>query len=123
MLLGCNHRTRASRSGITTLRSIAGRSTRSTRRTTSSTSRRLCDHAAGAGAPLRGRARRMSDDRKYTVESASRAAERDELAEWIADFLASPGSDNPVLAVKLTDPPRSWLGPMQLPIDQLQRLA
>jgi ParB-like nuclease domain len=66
---------------------------------------------------------RMGNDLKYTVESASRAAERNGLAEWVADFLASPGSDNAVLAQQLSNPPRRWLGPVQLPIDQLQRLA
>jgi hypothetical protein len=65
----------------------------------------------------------VTDERKYTVDSASRAAERDELAEWVADFLASPGSDNAVLAQQLSNPRRWWLGPVQLPIDQLQRLA
>jgi hypothetical protein len=51
------------------------------------------------------------------------AGERDELDAWVARFLASPGSDNAPLAAKMADPPRWWLGPVQLPVDQLQRLA
>jgi hypothetical protein len=53
----------------------------------------------------------------------SAAAERDELGDWAARFLASPGSDNAELAEGLTNPPRWWLGPVRLPTDELQRLA
>lgn len=59
----------------------------------------------------------------FTVESARRAAERDELGEWVARFLASPGSDNAALAEILSNPPRTWIGPLRLRIDQLHRLA
>lgn len=65
----------------------------------------------------------MSDDRRYSVDAARDAAERDELNGWVARFLASPGSDNAALAHSLTEPPRCWLGPVQLPVDQLHRLA
>ncbi len=65
----------------------------------------------------------MSGDRKYTPETARAAAQRDQLDDWVADFLASPGSDNAPLADKLSEPPRWWLGPVQLPVDQLHRLA
>lgn len=65
----------------------------------------------------------MSDDRQYSVEAARAAAERDELDAWVARFLASPGSDNAPLADKLTRPRRWWLGPVQVPADQLHRLA
>jgi len=65
----------------------------------------------------------MSDGRKYSVESARAAAERDALGEWVAEFLASPGSDNEVLAEQLTTPGRCWLGPVEVPIDRLNRLA
>jgi hypothetical protein len=67
----------------------------------------------------------MSDDgdRTWTVEDARAAAERDELDTWVAEFLASPGSDNPALAVKLSQPPRWWLGPVELPVNKLHRLA
>lgn len=60
---------------------------------------------------------------EYTIESARRAAAEDRLAEWVRDFLASPGSDNAALGDALTDPPRAWLGPVEIPLDQLHRLA
>jgi hypothetical protein len=62
-------------------------------------------------------------DHPFTVESAREAAERDDLADWVAGFLASPGSDNPVLAEMLSERPDSWLGPIELPLDRLHRLA
>jgi hypothetical protein len=65
----------------------------------------------------------MSDESPYTVETARRASERDELAEWVAEFLASPGSDNAELGELLAERWRWWLGPVQLPIDRLHRLA
>jgi hypothetical protein len=65
----------------------------------------------------------MSDAERFTVRSARGAAERGELGAWVARFLASPGSDNAPLAHKLTHPPRSWIGPVRLRIDQLNRLA
>jgi broad specificity phosphatase PhoE len=57
------------------------------------------------------------------IEAAREAAATDDLAGWVHRFLSSDGSDNPVLADLLTDPPRSWLGPVLLPFDQLHRLA
>lgn len=65
----------------------------------------------------------MKDGERFTVEAARRAAARDELGEWVARFLCSPGSDNPLLAEILSDPPRTWIGPVRLRIDQLHRLA
>jgi hypothetical protein len=65
----------------------------------------------------------MSGREQFTVEGARRAAERDELGAWVARFLASPGSDNAALAEALSDPPRTWIGPVRLPLDQLNRLA
>jgi hypothetical protein len=65
----------------------------------------------------------MSDDHDYSLASARDAAARDELDRWVADFLASPGSDNGALAEKLSDAPLWWTGPVLLPLDQLKRLA
>jgi hypothetical protein len=65
----------------------------------------------------------MTDHDRYSLDGARAAAERDELGEWVADFLASPGSDNGPLAAGLTDRPRWWLGPVLIPLDQLNRLA
>jgi hypothetical protein len=62
-------------------------------------------------------------DPVHSTEGARAAAARDQLNDWVAAFLASPGSDNAVLARMLTDPPRAWLGPVQLPLTQLHRLA
>ncbi len=73
--------------------------------------------ATGAGYPPP-----MSTDEKFSVESARAAAERDDVAAWVADFLSSPGSDNAALADELNSPRRWWLGPVQLPFDQLHRL-
>jgi hypothetical protein len=65
----------------------------------------------------------MTDRDDFSVDAARQAAERDELGPWVARFLASPGSDNEPLGHALTHPPRTWIGPVRLPIDQLHRLA
>jgi hypothetical protein len=65
----------------------------------------------------------MTHREDFSIEAARRAAERDELGPWVARFLASPGSDNELLAQGLTHPPRSWIGPVRLPLDELHRLA
>ena len=65
----------------------------------------------------------MSDDGEFSVDAARAAAERDALDDWVARFLASPGSDNAPLAHQLTQARRWWLGPVLLPLDQLHRLA
>ena len=65
----------------------------------------------------------MDHVQEYSVTTARQAAERDELGDWVADFLASPGSDNAELGEQLTSRPRWWAGPVQLPLDQLNRLA
>jgi hypothetical protein len=65
----------------------------------------------------------MSNAGPYSLDSARQAAARDDLTRWVADFLASPGSDNPLLADQLSQPPRWWFGPVLLPLDRLHRLA
>ena len=65
----------------------------------------------------------MSDDDRYSLDAARSAAERDGLGDWVADFLASPGSDNGPLAAELTNRPRWWLGPLLVPLEDLNRLA
>lgn len=65
----------------------------------------------------------MTDEHDYSVDSARQAAARDDLTGWVGRFLASPGSDNANLAEQLTATHRWWLGPMELPLDQLNRLA
>lgn len=59
----------------------------------------------------------------FTVDGARRAAELDELDEWVLRFLASPGSDNAALGERLADEARWWIGPLRLPIGSLHRLA
>ena len=65
----------------------------------------------------------MTADPRYSTDGARAAARRDELDEWVASFLASPGSDDAPLAEMLTDSPRWWAGPVQVPLGQLNRLA
>lgn len=64
-----------------------------------------------------------ADGPRYDLASARAAADDDHLADWVADFLASPGSDNADLADILDDKVSVWAGPMELPIDELHRLA
>jgi hypothetical protein len=61
--------------------------------------------------------------RRFSLGSAFEAGARDELARWVGDFLASPGSDNAVLAAALAQREHSWLGPVSVPVDDLVRLA
>ena len=65
----------------------------------------------------------MTSGDEFTTDAAREAAGRDQLGEWVADFLGSPGSDNAALAHQLNGGPRWWLGPVQVPLDQLHRLA
>jgi hypothetical protein len=64
----------------------------------------------------------MADD-AFSNDTARSAAERDALGEWVADFLASPGSDNAALGEALSASHRWWIGPVEIPLDQLHRLA
>jgi hypothetical protein len=63
----------------------------------------------------------MSED--FSTETARAAAARDELSDWVAEFLSSPGSDNAALADQLTSELRWWLGPVRVRLDELHRLA
>lgn len=63
------------------------------------------------------------NDSRFGLAAALAAAERDEIALWVGDFLASLGSDNEVLAAALAQRPHWWLGPLELPLDRLVRLA
>lgn len=62
-------------------------------------------------------------DHDYSLRTAREAEETQTLGEWVADFLASPGSDNADLADNLSEESLVWAGPVQLPIDKLNRLA
>jgi len=65
----------------------------------------------------------VTGEPEHTVETARSAAAEDDLGDWVSRFLRSPGSDNAALAEILSDPPRWWIGPVQVPLDQLHRLA
>jgi hypothetical protein len=62
-------------------------------------------------------------DPQHSINGARAAAAHGELDTWVAEFLASPGSDNEPLAYKLTNELGWWMGPVLLPLDQLNRLA
>lgn len=65
----------------------------------------------------------MVDAPEFSVESARAAAEHEQLRHWVRRFLASPGSDNAILAQQLSEELCWWAGPLELPLDQLHRLA
>jgi hypothetical protein len=65
----------------------------------------------------------MADDNRYSIDAARAAAARDELGAWVAEFLASPGSDNAALGEELENRLRWWLGPVQVPLKVLHRLV
>jgi hypothetical protein len=60
---------------------------------------------------------------EFSTDTARAAAARDELATWVADFLRSPGSDNDLLARRLSEELSCWIGPIRVRLDQLNRLA
>lgn len=65
----------------------------------------------------------MDSDADVSIDAARRAAEAGELGSFVADFLATPGSDNAQLGRELADEVVAWRGPVRLPFDLLNRLA
>jgi hypothetical protein len=65
----------------------------------------------------------MTKPAPFSVDAARAAAARGELREFVADFLASEGSDNGALAAALTTRLPCWLGPVHVPLRRLWRLA
>ena len=65
----------------------------------------------------------MGNDDRFSVDAARAAADRGELPAWVSGFLSSPGSDNALLAAELSDRLEYWVGPLELPLSRLQRLA
>ena len=59
----------------------------------------------------------------FSLASARAAADADETAIWVGDFLASRGSDNEILAAALAQKPHWWVGPILVPLEDLVRLA
>jgi ParB-like nuclease domain len=65
----------------------------------------------------------MTDDEKFSLASAQRAADKGQLAEWVVDFLASPGSDNAALGASLAFSGATYLGPIRFALDRLTPMA
>ena len=65
----------------------------------------------------------MSEAGRFDLTDAQRAAAAGETARWVGDFLASRGSDNAILAAALAQRRHWWLGPIELPVTDLVRLA
>ena len=61
--------------------------------------------------------------REFNLATARAAAAQDRTAIWVGDFLASRGSDNAVLAAALAQKRHWWVGPIELPLGDLERLA
>jgi FMN phosphatase YigB (HAD superfamily) len=64
-----------------------------------------------------------SYDEKFSLASARHAADEGRLAEWVVDFLASPGSSNPALAAALGFSGATYLGPIRFALDRLTPMA
>jgi hypothetical protein len=65
----------------------------------------------------------VSDDEKFSLTSAQHAADEGRLAEWVVDFLSSPGSSNPELAAALAMKGPIYLGPIRFALDRLTPMA
>ena len=64
----------------------------------------------------------MSEE-EVSVSSAQRAADEGRLAQWVVDFLSSPGSSNAELAADLALKGTVYLGPIRFPLDRLTPMA
>jgi len=65
----------------------------------------------------------MTGGEEFSLASARRAADEGTLADWVVDFLVSPGSDNPQLAASLGFSGATYLGPVQFELDRLTPMA
>jgi hypothetical protein len=65
----------------------------------------------------------MDPDGDFSLASARKAAEDDQLADWVTAFLASAGSSNEALAGALAFGEVSYLGPVEFELDQLTPMA
>jgi hypothetical protein len=65
----------------------------------------------------------VTGDEEFSVASAKRAADGDQLADWVADFLASPGSGNAELAAALAMRGTVYLGPIRFALGRLTPMA
>jgi len=60
---------------------------------------------------------------EFSLASAQRAADEGMLAQWVVDFLASPGSDNAELAADLALSGATYLGPIPFELERLTPMA
>jgi hypothetical protein len=65
----------------------------------------------------------MSEQRRFSLASAFEAAENDDHARWVGEFLASRGSDNATLAAGIAQHKTWWVGPLHLELSELTQLA
>ena len=65
----------------------------------------------------------MTSVTKFSLASAQRAADEGRLADWVVDFLASPGSDNAPLAAALAFGGATYLGPIRFRLDRITPMA
>lgn len=65
----------------------------------------------------------MSDDETFSLASAQLAADEGRLADWVVDFLASPGSSNSALAAAFAMSGATYVGPIRFALDRLTPMA
>jgi ParB-like nuclease domain len=65
----------------------------------------------------------VSNGAKFSLASAKKAGDEDQLAEWVIDFLSSPGSGNAELAAAWAMRGTTYLGPTWFPLDRLTPMA
>lgn len=65
----------------------------------------------------------MSNEFDDTVDGARNAQTEGTIGDWVRHFLGSDGSDNAVLGDELRAEKAIWHGPIELPFDELNRLA
>lgn len=65
----------------------------------------------------------MTGGEEFSLDSAQHAADEGRLAEWVVDFLASPGSDNAPLAAALAFSGATYLGPIRFELDRITPMA
>lgn len=58
-------------------------------------------------------------DVDLSVDGAREARQRGELDRWVADYLSSPASDDAVQPEHVCAGKVAWMGPIQLPFDDL----
>jgi ParB-like nuclease domain len=65
----------------------------------------------------------IAGDKEFSLASARDAADAGRLAQWVVDFLASPGSDNAKLAAAVAFKEATYLGPVQFELGRLTPMA